>query len=163
MYNKNEKAIVAKKCGQLGADSKEKLKYNISESCKRKVNYEEGNYITNDRDYQPLSSAFGKPQSEPAPWTPDRRPIKTNRLPNYNKPDCSNISQEQCDVRSQQAHDEWKKKELLMEEIKKSNPERYKEWKKSKPTECSIFKEISGIPCDCCNNCIWDNDNNICV
>ena len=67
LYNKNTKLIGAKICGNLGAGSQETLKSNIISSCEREVDDVDGYYLTNDsvsisndRDYKPLSSAFGQ-------------------------------------------------------------------------------------------------------
>ena len=163
LYNKNDNLIVAKQCGQRDAESKEKLKDKIIESCNREVDDVGGDYITNDRDYEPLSSAFGKKQSQPAPWTPDRFPIKPNKLPDYRRPDCNHISQEQCSVQRTKALEQWETKTITMNKIKETNPSLYKQWKNTKPTQCNMFKEKGGIPCGCCNNCKWSNRKNICV
>ena len=87
----------------------------------------------------------------------NRRPGRnSNRLPDYNKPDCDKlrISQDQCNVRSEQSINSWKKKGISIFETQ--NKKDYNEWLKEKPADCNKFDLFNKNKTEKCSE--WENN-----
>ena len=154
LYNKNSSEIFVSLCGRAyGNKPSEEIKQQIIDSCNRDVDMETGDYIDNNGE------DFIKQKFEEKIYKLARPSYDSSA---FNDPESKNNNEsDNCNRIRNMAKSQWKKK---YEDLKKlnlnDNTYNYfkNELKKTKPTNCSMFKEYSGVPCDSCDGCMWIGD-----
>ena len=151
LYNKDSSKIFVSLCGRAyGETNPEKMKQRIKDRCNRPIDMADGDYINTfeeNRIKQNFDSASPSHDSS-AFYDPE---LKNNNI------------YDNCNIIRNKAKSQWEKKnEELRNKKLNLNKDTYNylknELKKTKPTNCSMFKEYSGVPCDSCDGCMWVGD-----
>lgn len=156
LYNKESSEIFVSLCGRAyGETTPEKMKQQIKDRCNRPIDMADGDYIDNDgeekikKNFEEKIYAYARPTYDSSA---------------FNVPESKNNNEyDNCNKIRNMAKYQWEKKYEDLEEKKSNlseNTYNYfkNELKKTKPNNCSMFKEYSGVPCDSCDGCMWIGD-----
>ena len=156
LYNKDSSEIFVSLCGRAyGKTTPEKMKQQIKDSCNRPIDMADGDYINNSEEdrikkkFKEKNYAYAKPSDDSSA---------------FNDPETKNNNKnDNCNRIRNMTKSQWKKKyEDLKTKKLNLNKNIYKylkkELEKTEPTNCSMFKGYSGVPCDSCDGCMWIGD-----